>query len=190
MAASRQVPRAGWIPDGLWRGIGLTLAVALLVGVTLWPRLFPPGGKLLHRPAPDFTLPVVANGDAGAQLHLADLRGQVVLLDFWATWCEPCAVQAGILQRFARAHPSDVVVVGVNLDEAPVAAAAYAKGRGLDYPIVHDADGLVQAAYGANLLPSLVVVDAQGSVTRFLQGITSQADLEDAVSAAKRRTGG
>lgn len=176
--------------ERLWRGLALVAAIALLVSATIWPRLFPPGRQLQGRPAPDFTLPVVANGEQGARLRLSELRGQVVVLDFWATWCEPCSIQAGILQRFAEAHRGDVVVVGVNLDDEPGTAVAYARSRGLAYPIVHDADALVQAEYGASALPSLVVVDAQGNVARYIQGVASVTELEAAVRAAEQRGSG
>jgi cytochrome c biogenesis protein CcmG/thiol:disulfide interchange protein DsbE len=171
------------------RAVGLVLAGAALVGVTVWSQLFPPGSQLLHKPAPDFALPVVANGDPGARLRLSDLAGQVVVLDFWASWCEPCAVQAPILERFARSHAGEVVVVGINLDDEPGTVQQYARQKSLSYPIVSDDDGEARSAYGANNLPSLVVVDARGNVVRYVQGLVAGAQLDEALRAAKKSGG-
>jgi thiol-disulfide isomerase/thioredoxin len=173
----------------LLRGVGLVLAVAALAAVTVWPRLFPPGGELLRKPAPDLVMPLVANGERGARLQLSDLRGKVVLLDFWASWCGPCATQSAILERVAQAHPADVVVVGINLDDEPEVAQRYAAGKGLSYPIVTDQQGDAQRAYGVTNLPSLVLVDARGNVVRYLQGLVSQSELERAIRDASREPG-
>jgi cytochrome c biogenesis protein CcmG/thiol:disulfide interchange protein DsbE len=167
--------------------LGLVLAMAALVGVTVWSQLFPPGSRLLHKAAPDFALPIVANGDPGARLRLSDLAGLV--LDFWASWCEPCAMQAPILERFARSHPGEVVVVGINLDDEPGVVQQYARQKALSYPIVSDEQGEARSAYDAQSLPSVVVVDARGTVTRYLRGLVSRADLDAALRLA-RKSGG
>jgi cytochrome c biogenesis protein CcmG/thiol:disulfide interchange protein DsbE len=112
-----------------------------------------------------------------------------VVLDFWASWCEPCAVQAPILERFAQSHAGEVVVVGINLDDEPGVVQQYARQKSLTYPIVSDEQGDARSAYGANNLPSLVVVSARGNVVRYVQGLVARAEL-DAALAAARKSGG
>ena len=165
---------------------GFTFAVSALVGLTVLPRLFPAGRHLVDKPAPDFSLPVVSGGDRGARIKLSELKGQVVVLDFWATWCEPCAIQAKILERISRKYKADAVVLGVNVDDPPAKARAYAQRGGLSYPILSDPTGQVQAAYSVGTLPSIVVIDKQGGVAGYLQGLVRQGSLERLIEEKRR----
>ena len=161
--------------------IAILVALSALFGLVVLPRLSPPGGDMLRQPAPVFSLPIAANGDEGARLKLSEQQGKVVVLDFWATWCGPCAVQAPILDRIARKFPDEVVVLGVNVGERPSRASAYAKRKGLSYPILSDPRGQVQALYGATSLPTVVLIDQKGVMTAFVRGLVSQNKLERAI---------
>ncbi len=163
--------------------IGALVALGALFGLVVLPRLAPPGGDLLQAPAPDFSAPLVANGDAGARVKLSELQGKVVILDFWATWCGPCAAQAPILDRLARKYPEKVVVLGINVGEAPARAKAYARQKGLSYPILVDPKQQVQATYGATNLPTLVLIDKSGIMKAYIQGVVSQNKLERGIRA-------
>jgi len=169
--------------------IGALIALSALFGLVVMPRLVPAGGGLVDEPAPNFTLPVVANGDVGARMQLTDLRDKVVILDFWATWCQPCAMQAPILDRVARRYRDDVVVLGINVGEAPSKAQKYAALKGLSYPILVDPDGQAQRAYGANTLPTVVLIDRKGNISTVVQGVVREAALERAVANLKRDKG-
>ena len=114
-------------------------------------------------------------------MSLDDLRGKIVLLDFWATWCGPCAMQAPILDRIARKYAEEVVVLGINVGEAPELARKYAEAKGLTYPILADTRGEAQALYGATTLPTVVMIDREGNITSFTQGLVRQAALERAI---------
>ena len=166
------------------RFIAAVVAIGLLATWTLLPHLFPPGRQLLGKPAPAFSLPVIANGDPGARLRLSDLRGSVVVIDFWATWCEPCTLQAPILERIASSHPNEVIVLGVNVQDDVSLARRFVRAKQLSYPVVADETGEVQATYRATNLPSLVVVDPRGTVVRYLRGLVSQAAVEHAIEIA------
>ena len=140
---------------------------------------------MVGKVAPDLTMPVVANGDPGARMQLAELRGHAVILDFWATWCGPCALQAPILDRIARRHQKKgLVVLGVNVDDPPDIARAYASKKGLSYPIVTDDARDASGLYGVDKLPSLVVIDKQGKVVAYLTGLIDEASLDEVVAAA------
>ncbi len=165
----------------LYRVIAALLVVGALVGLIVLPRLNPAGAKLLDKPAPNFSLPIVANGEPNARMRLSDLRDKVVLLDFWASWCGPCAAQAPILERIARKYKDLVVVLGINIGESPSVAARYAKAKGLSYPILADVEGDTQELYGASVLPTVVLIDKQGKVTAFVQGVVRQTSLERAI---------
>jgi thiol-disulfide isomerase/thioredoxin len=155
------------------------LALTVLAGVALLPRVSLAPAKSAG-PAPAFVLPVLHNGEKGSRLSLADLQGQPVLLDFWATWCGPCAAQTPILDRLAKRYEGrGLRVVGINVaDDDPSAAMRYAAKKNLSYPIVLDADGSVQREYGVSKLPTLVLVDKRGQVHRVASGLVDEASLD------------
>jgi cytochrome c biogenesis protein CcmG/thiol:disulfide interchange protein DsbE len=156
------------------------LVVALVGGFALLPQLFHPRAS----DAPDFALDVVANGSQlpgnPARLHLEDLRGSAVLIDFWATWCGPCRIEAPIVDRIARRwHDKGVVVVGVNEDTPDQGdPREFALAEGLSYPIARDPTGQAMRRFDADSLPTLVVVSRSGKVTAIRAGITDDAELE------------
>ena len=86
----------------LYPAIAVLLGLSALFGLAVMPRLAPGGGAMRGKPAPDVSLPVVANGDPGARMQISDFKGKPVVLDFWATWCGPCLIQAPILDRISR----------------------------------------------------------------------------------------
>lgn len=162
----------------LYPAIAALIALSALFGLVIMPRLAPAGGELLDEPAPDFALPVVANGDDGARMKLSELSDKIVILDFWATWCGPCAMQAPILDRVARRYPDEVVVLGINVGESPAKAASYATQKGLSYPILADQQGEAQALYGASTLPTVVIIDKKGRIKTLVRGLVREAALE------------
>jgi thiol-disulfide isomerase/thioredoxin len=117
---------------------------------------------------------------------MGDLRGKVVVLDFWATWCAPCRAEAPVVERLSeRWKDQGVVVVGVNQD-APNEGdpRAYAQANGLTYPIVHDPSTSVARSYGVSGLPTLVIVSPAGRVSAIRTGYTDEAELERLVRRA------
>src|SRR5262245_21288411 len=118
---------------GLW-----VAAAVMLVGFALWPRMFSGSRPGEGEDAPDFTAKVVANGaDGKTEVKLSDLRGQAVVLDFWATWCGPCQAEAPLVDRFAARHKDQVVVLGVNTSDEDGRAQGWARAYGLQFPIVY-----------------------------------------------------
>jgi thiol-disulfide isomerase/thioredoxin len=168
----------------------LGLVLVLLAGFALLPRVFTPRqATAIGQQAPDFTLDVVANGgDLGDKrtLSLSDLRGKAVLIDFWATWCQPCRVEAPIVDLVSRRwHDRGVVVVGVNVDTPDQGdPRAYALTNGLTFPIVHDGEGLAQRGFEIESLPTLVVVSPSGKITAVRTGPTDEAELERLIRQA------
>ncbi|MFT3767176.1 MAG: TlpA disulfide reductase family protein [Minicystis sp.] len=163
--------------------IAIVLGVAALFGLAVMPRLVPQNHGMVGKPAPDVLLAVAANGEIGKELHLDQLKGQVVLLDFWASWCGPCAVEAPVVDRVARRfEKKGLVVMGVNVDDTPEIVRAYAAKKKLGYQMVIGREA--SRKYGVTKLPSLVVIDRQGNVKAYLTGMVDEDSLNEIVSAA------
>jgi peroxiredoxin len=120
--------------------------------------------------APAISGVVTFQGEAAS---LKDLRGKVVLLEFWASWCEVCRYLAPVLGRWQRAYrPAGLEVVGVTLDPPEVAALA-ASRAGMAYTLASDAGGQVTESYLANQIPAVFVIDRRGTVVDVMVGVQS-----------------
>ena len=135
------------------------VAAALAVGAAAaWPAVSP------SAPAPDFTLRRLD----GPNLRLQEQRGQVVLVNFWATWCGPCRQEMPHLNRlYEKYRPSGFVLLGVNIDDDAKAAADLAARLGLKFPVLLDTDKHVSRLYDMSAMPATVLIDRDGRA-RFL----------------------
>jgi thiol-disulfide isomerase/thioredoxin len=174
-------------------GLGTALvAIGLIAGVALLPRLFAGGalagtqGPLVGKPAPAFSLPVVANGTRGqTSVALADLKGNAVILDFWATWCGPCRAEAPIVNGVAnRFHDQGLTVVGINTGDRAGLAGPWALAHHIGYPIAFDTGGEAASDYGVSAMPTLVVISRTGQVIAVREGMTDADELESLVKKA------
>jgi peroxiredoxin len=117
--------------------------------------------------APDFTLRSVG----GANLRLAEQRGQVVLVNFWATWCGPCRQEMPHLNRlYDKYRSSGFVLLGVNIDDDPRAAADLAAKLGLRFPVLLDTDKQVSRVYDMSAMPATLLIDRDGRVRHIHRG--------------------
>ncbi len=112
------------------------------------------------RVAPDFTV-----SDGTRTLHLADYRGKIVLLNFWATWCAPCIQELPSLQALQQRLPR-VVVLAVSVDEDPDAYHRFLQEHPLSFVTVEDTARRVNAMYGTSLFPETYVIDQHGIIRR------------------------
>jgi len=114
-------------------------------------------------------------------------RGSVVLMNLWATWCPPCREEMPALEQFyAENRAKGVVVLGVDQGESAAAAGAFARAHGVTFPILLDADEQYGRSYAAIGLPTTVIVDRRGHVTRGIDGQLSLAQMREAVGPALR----
>jgi len=133
-----------------------------------------PGGPRVGAPAPDFTL----QGLDGNQVRLADLRGQKVVVNFWATWCPPCRSEMPDLDRVARESRGEgVVVLAVDQMESPDTVRGYLRELSLGLDPVLDEHGDVAQLYRVNALPTSFFIDASGVVREVHVGPLSRATI-------------
>ncbi len=162
--------------------LGIVLARAVMNSTD--SRAFPSevaSGALPQAPA--FDLP---NLDGSGTTSLAALRGQVVVLNFWASWCDPCKDEAPILEDFwqTEAQPQGIAMVGIDTQDLSDDARAFAKTYGLTYPLVHDAGGAIGRAYGVGAFPETFVLDAQGRAVAWFPGAVTAKTLREAIAKA------
>jgi peroxiredoxin len=111
--------------------------------------------------AKDFTLKAMD----GTNLRLEEFRGQVVLINFWASWCGPCRQEMPILQKIhERYEPLGFTVLGVNVDEKEDKARRIIERLNVDFPLLLDTGQSVSKAYDVNAMPFTVLVDRDGKV--------------------------
>ncbi len=126
-------------------------------------------------PAPDFALPMLDGGE----FRMAEQRGKVVLINFWATWCAPCRIEIPDLIELQSEYGTDkLMVVGISLDhDGPETVRRFADEVGFNYPILLDEGDVAMQFGGVYALPTTVVVDREGMVRRRISGIVTKGLL-------------
>lgn len=133
---------------------------------------------MIGQPAPGFALPDLAGNEFG----LEQARGNVVLIDFWATWCPPCLRALPHIQAIhARFEGKGLIVLGIN-NEDPAKVSQFATEKGLTFRTLSDPSGGVFDAYGVEGIPTTVLIDAEGVVRRVYVGYTAEEELLSALA--------
>ena len=142
-----------------WLILG-SVSVVVLLGVVI--VITAPSPTTLPRPAPDFLLPDVS----GQAVRLSQLKGKVVLLNVWATWCGPCRQEMPTMETLARKlSGEDFVLLAVSQDvDGAVTVKPYLQEGGYTFPVLLDAQGEVGRKYGVTGYPETFVIDRQGQV--------------------------
>jgi len=132
----------------------------------------------VHAPPPDFTIPT-----AKGTKHLSDLRGKVVVLNFWASWCPPCLDE---MKDFVRARDTygDKIDLLTISSEPPDVAASYLRLWNIALPVLEDLDGSISKAYHTPPIPLTVVIDPSGNVSYISIGELSWNELQAAIDHA------
>ena len=133
----------------------------------------------IGNPAPDFTLNTLDN----QPIKLSQFRGKPVLINFWATWCQPCEAELPLLEQTYQANQDKLVIIGVNMREDAGTVAARVDKVGLQYPVALDSSGDVTNRYQVRAFPTSLFVDKNGIVQR----ITLGALTEDTIRSALER---
>ena len=121
------------------------------------------GAPALPSSSPDFELSDLS----GKTVRLADFRGHPVLVDFWATWCQPCRESIPSYGKlFAARRASGFSVVGIDEDDAKVDVAEFARKNSIAYPLLRDPDRRAFDSFRVRGLPTALLIDAQGRIAR------------------------
>jgi cytochrome c biogenesis protein CcmG/thiol:disulfide interchange protein DsbE len=161
------------------------LAFLLLLASGLGRDSGEPPGRPLEEAAPDFSLPRLGGGD---RIELATMRGQVVVVNFWASWCVPCREEhPALLRAWERYRERGVVFVGVNFEDSEEAALDYAAEQGGDWPLVSDPGSRTAIAFGVFGVPETFVIAADGTIVAKEIGAVSYEWLTEEIDAAVRR---
>jgi cytochrome c biogenesis protein CcmG/thiol:disulfide interchange protein DsbE len=170
---------------------GLTLAaVAGLLVLLVWKvvhdeRSDVPGqvARGATPMAPSFALPRL---DREGELSLASLRGKAVIVNFWASWCDPCKAETPILDRAHRTLQSSGrgTVLGVTYDDSSSASLQFAKDNAMSFPSVRDVGTKLAKRYGTNKIPETFVIDRAGRIVDVFRGQIDQQFMDRALAKA------
>jgi cytochrome c biogenesis protein CcmG/thiol:disulfide interchange protein DsbE len=136
-----------------------------------------------ERPAaPPLELPAL---DGEETISLASYRGKAVILNFWASWCEPCKREAPMLEAAWRRHRQrGLVVLGVDAQDFRADARRFVDRYGITYPVVHDGPGSSLGRYGLTGFPETWFVDRRGRLVGYVRGEFSQEELDRNIEKA------
>ena len=163
-------------------------SVVVLLGLLVWKVSRDEGGvasKLRageSAPAPAFALPKL---DGEGEISLASLRGSAVVINFWASWCQPCKKEAPLLEAAWRKYRDrGVVVLGIDSEDFAGDARKFVERYGITYPNVRTSSRDVVVDYGLTGYPETFFVDREGQVVAHVQGEIDREDLERGIELA------
>lgn len=125
--------------------------------------------------APGFTLQTAV----GQSVSLANLVGQPIVLNFWASWCMPCRVEMPHLQKASQTYDGRAFIIGVNQGENEQTVSEFGAEYGISYPLLVDSEMAISDLYGVSGLPTTLFIDADGVVREVVMGTVNLAVIED-----------
>jgi len=167
-------------------GLVVTMAVAGALMLLLLSRLITAGQAaqqaspypLVGHAAPDFTVQLW-NGASGQQVRLADLKGKPVVLNFWASWCDACQVEAPALQAaYQKYRAQGVAFVGLAFDDTADHGKPFLQKYGTTYPAGPDVDGKITVAYGVTGVPETIFIGRDGKIAGKMLSWSGAGELE------------
>ncbi len=134
--------------------------------------------------APTFGLPVL--GHSGRQVSLAGYAGQPLIVNFFASWCDPCKQETPLLARFYRAERGKVALVGLDENDAPGSALSFTRANGVTYPVGWDPQFAAASAYGVDGLPQTFFLNARHRIVDRVFGAVTLADINRGIALATK----
>jgi len=135
-----------------------------------------PGG-----PAAAFSLPVLSGS---GQVSLRGYQGKPLIVNFFASWCEPCQKETPLLARFYRTEHGKVAIVGLDENDVRTHAVSFTRSNGVGYPVGFDPAAVAASAYGVSALPQTFFLDARHQVVDRVFGAVTLADLSKGIALA------
>ena len=132
--------------------------------------------------APAFSLPVL--GHSGQRVSPGQYAGRPLIVNFFASWCEPCKTETPLLAKFYRAEKGKVALVGMDENDVLGNAMAFTRADGVTYPVGWDPQAGVASAYGVNALPQTFFLDARHRIVDRIFGAVTSADLQKGIALA------
>jgi cytochrome c biogenesis protein CcmG/thiol:disulfide interchange protein DsbE len=152
--------------------------LVLLLTQLLTPAPHSEPDPLVGHPAPNFSLAMLRSPGGKTELSLLNFKGMPVVLNFWASWCEPCKEELPLLEstwKRLQAQGKNVVFLGIDFQESNSEATSFLQLYGITYPAVLDADGSVAMKYNVTSLPQTVFINRNGTVmSRVPRELTAQ----------------
>ena len=164
----------------------MALTIMLVFGFHMARRNSKPldkaGTQMKGQPAPEFALQSLD----GKTVHLADFRGKGVLLNFWATWCQPCKIEMPWFVELQKQYgPQGLQVVGVAMDDAsPEDIAKFAKDLGVNYPVLIGKEAVGDAYGGIPFMPETFYIGRDGKVVDKVVGLIGKSEIAENVKKA------
>jgi cytochrome c biogenesis protein CcmG/thiol:disulfide interchange protein DsbE len=158
------------------------VVLAVLAGLfawAVWGLAVGSAHAVVGKPAPAFALENLQ----GKTVRLSDFRGHLVVLNFWATWCQPCQEEIPQLINLQKQAGTALTIVGVDRMEPANEVATYVKKAGIDYPVVLDATGHVSAIYGVTGQPESFWISPSGTLLLHVPGPMTTQDMQRFFSA-------
>ncbi len=140
------------------RQIILALFILLLVTSGCGDRKYSAGHPTLGKAVPEFTL----HDLSGRTWRLADLKGKVVMINFWATWCPPCRGELDSMQRLYRRPEKNFQMLTVLVNDSPANGAELVRRKKYTFPVLLDPEGNVGRDYGITGVPETFIIDTEG----------------------------
>ena len=138
---------------------------------------------LLGHPAPDFTLAALSHAPVPA-VHLTGFKGKPIVLNFWASWCDPCKHEAPLLEAiWQRVQGQGVVFLGVDYDDTQGDGLAFLQTYGITYRSVMDTDGAVAINYGVSGVPETFFINRRGVIVQKVIGELTQQTLQSNIQS-------
>ncbi len=167
--------------------VAMVVTIMLVFGFQLARRDKDPsanaGAGMKGKAAPDFALASLE----GKTVHLSDYRGKAVLLNFWATWCQPCKIEMPWFVELQKQYgPQGLQVVGIAVDEdaSEEDLSKFAKNLGVNYPILVGKEAVESDFGGVQFLPATLYIDRDGKIVDKVFGLTDRSDIEDNIKKA------
>jgi cytochrome c biogenesis protein CcmG, thiol:disulfide interchange protein DsbE len=152
--------------------------LALILTQLLTPATHSVSDPLVGHPAPNFSLVMLHSVSGKNTLSLSNFKGKPIVLNFWASWCQPCKDELPLLQnawKQMQAQKKDIVFLGIDFEESSSDATNFLQQYGITYLVGLDSSGSIASKYGVTSLPQTIFIDHNGTVTsRVPQQLTAQ----------------